>query len=182
MLIDIIYAMILVLAVLKGYRRGLIVGVFSFIAIIVGLAAAMKLSAILANWLGRSTGISKEWLPIISFIIVFLLVVLLIRMAAKAIEKVVQTVMLGWANRIGGIVFYVAIYTIIFSVLLFYAEEMKLLKPETIQKSVTYSFVQPWGPKAIDTLGSVIPIFKNIFSELQEFFEKISHKVSMNTM
>ena len=47
---------------------------------------------------------------------------------------------------------------------------MKLLQPETIQKSVTYSFVQPWGPKAINGLGSVIPVFKNMFGQTGKFF------------
>ena len=178
MLLDIIYAVVLVLAVLHGYRQGLIVGLFSLVAIIIGLAAAMKLSAVVADYLGRSINISKEWLPLISFIIVFLLVVLLVRWVAKGIQRTIEIAMLGWVNRLGGIIFYVAIYTIVFSVLLFYAEQMKLLQPETIHKSVTYSFVQPWGPKAINGFGAIIPIFKDVFGELQDFFEKVAGKIS----
>ncbi len=107
------------------------------------------------------------------------MVVLLVRLGAKAIEKTVQIAMLGWVNRIGGIIFYIVIYTIVFSVLLFYAEQMKLLQQETIDRSVTYSFVQPWGPKAINGFGSIIPVFKDVFGELEEFFGKLATKMSM---
>ena len=177
MFLDIIYAVIIVLAVLQGYRRGLIVGLFSLVAVIIGLAAAMKLSIVAGGYISRVINISEEWLPVISFAVVFLLVVLLIRWGARAIEKTVEMVMLGWVNKIGGIVFYVAIYTIVFSVLLFYAEQVKLLQPETINKSVMYSFVQPWGPKAINGFGSIIPVFKDLFGELEKFFDGIAREI-----
>ena len=178
MILDLIYAIIIVLAILHGYSRGLIVGLFSLVAVIIGLAAAMKLSIVAGKYIGKVIKISDEWLPIISFAVVFLLVVLLIRWGARAIEKAVEMVMLGWINKIGGIIFYVAIYTIVFSVLLFYAEQMKLLQPETINKSVTYSFVQPWGPKAINGFGSIIPVFKDMFEELKQFFDGVAKKIS----
>jgi membrane protein required for colicin V production len=178
MLLDLIYVVILVLALLHGYRRGLVVGLFSLIAIIIGLAAAMKLSIVAGEYIGKAIKISEKWLPIISFAVVFLLVVLLIRWGARAIEKAVEMVMLGWVNKLGGIIFYAAIYTIVFSVLLFYAEQMNLLQPETINKSVTYSFVQPWGPKAINGFGAIIPVFKDMFGELEKFFDNIAGKIS----
>ncbi len=175
MLIDIIFAVILVLALLKGYSRGLIVGLFSLVAVIIGLAAALKLSAVVASRIGKTVKVAEEWLPFISFILVFLVVVLLIRLGAKAIEKAVELVMLGWLNKLGGMILFVAIYTIVFSVILFYAEKMSILKPETIQHSMTYTFIQPWGPKVIDGLGSIIPVFKNMFDELGQFFERLAH-------
>ena len=55
MIIDIIFVILIVLALLQGYRRGLIVAVFSLISIIVGLAAAIKLSAVVANYLGHDS-------------------------------------------------------------------------------------------------------------------------------
>ena len=78
--------------------------------------------------------------------------------------------MLGWVNRLGGILFYLAIYIIVYSVILFYAEQVKLVQPETIQKSVTYTYIQPLGPKVIDGFASVIPVFKNMFTDLQILF------------
>ncbi len=178
MLLDLIFTVIIVLAVLKGYQRGFVVGLFSLVAVIIGLAAAMKLSAIVAGFIGSAVRVSDEWLPVISFAVVFLIVILLIRMGARVIEKTVEVALLGWVNKIGGIILFAAIYIVVFSVLLFYAEQMKLIQPETINKSVTYSFVQPWGPKAINGFGSVIPIFKDMFGELKRFFDGVAQKIS----
>jgi membrane protein required for colicin V production len=52
--IDIIYIIILAMAALKGFRQGMVVAAFSFVAFFVGLAAAVKLSAIVAVWLEES--------------------------------------------------------------------------------------------------------------------------------
>jgi membrane protein required for colicin V production len=177
MIIDILYAVTICFAIWHGYQRGLILGVFSLAAIVIGLAAALKLSTVVASYIGKSINVSQEWLPFVSFIVVFILVVLLIRLAAKAIEKSVQTVLLGWANKLGGIAFYAVIYTLVFSVVLFYAEQMKFIQPDVIKKSATYSFVQPWGPKVIDSIGSVIPFFKDMFEKLQSFFEGVAKDI-----
>ena len=67
MVIDIITVILLAMALWKGYSRGFIVAIFSFLAILIGLAAAIKLSVIVTGWLSSSTNISKDWLPVISF-------------------------------------------------------------------------------------------------------------------
>lgn len=177
MFVDLVFVVILILAVIKGYQRGLIVGIFSFVAIIIGLAAAIKLSAVVAGYIGETIKVSDTWLPVISFAVVFILVVLLIRLGANMIQKTVEIAMLGWVNRLGGILLYVAIFGIAYSIILFYAEQVKLIQPDTIQKSVTYSFIQPWGPRVINALGTVVPLFKNMFAELQSFFDGVAQKI-----
>ena len=178
MLLDIIFAALIVFAVLKGYQRGLIIGLFSLVAVIIGLAAAMKLSVVMADYLGKAVNISDKWMPVVSFAVVFLLVILLIRLGAKLIEKTVEMAMMGWLNKIGGIILFAAIYITVFSVLVFYAEQLKLLQQDTIDKSVAYSFIQPWGPKAINGFGSIVPLFKDMFSTLEHFFDGVATNIS----
>lgn len=178
MIIDLIFVVILILAIIKGYQRGLIVGIFSFLAIIIGLAAAIKLSTVVAGYIGQTVKVSEKWLPIISFAVVFIIIVLLVRWGANIIQRTAEAVALGWLNRLGGIVFYAAIYITVFSVILFYMEQIHIIKHESINKSVTYSFVQPWGPKAINAFATIIPWFRDMFEELERFFEGVSHRVS----
>lgn len=176
MIIDILFGILLLMAVIKGWRRGLVVAVFSFIAIIVGLAAAMKLSTVVAEWLKDSTNVSVQWLPFLSFAIVLIGVILLIRLGANLIEASLEVTLLGWVNRLGGILLYIIVYTLAFSVLLFYAAQLKLLNDNTIAGSLTYEAVQPLGPKVINTLGGLIPWFKDMFTELEGFFEHIAQQ------
>src|SRR5687768_17186318 len=131
MIIDIIFLILMIMAVFKGLSKGLIVALFSIIAYIIGLAAALKLSASVANYLSSETNITGKWLPLLSFALVFIGVVLLVKLGAAFIQKTFQVAMLGWLNCLGGMVFYILLYTIIFSIFLFYAEAMMLVKPET---------------------------------------------------
>ena len=177
MLIDIILIVVVIWAIIVGFRKGLIVGVFSVIAFIAGLAAAIKLSTVVAGYIGKAVKISDQWLPVISFAVVFIIVVLLVRLGAKMKQKSVEMAMLGWINRLAGIILYVAVYILIFSVFLFYIDQMDLIKPETKNASVSYKYIQPLGPKVIDGLGKIIPFFKGMFNDLKEFFGTVSQQV-----
>src|SRR5512138_3717427 len=99
MFIDFIAIALLVLSIIKGFQKGLVVAIFSLLAFIIGLAAALKLSAVVAEYLRANTNISQKWLPILAFAIVFLAVVLLVRLGAKAIEGGLKLAMLGWLNK-----------------------------------------------------------------------------------
>ena len=111
MIIDVIFAILIIIAFIKGYQRGLIVAVFSLIAFIAGLAAAMKLSTVVAGYIGETVKISERWLPVISFAIVFILVVMLVRWGANILQRTIEIALLGWLNRIGGIIVYVVLYS-----------------------------------------------------------------------
>ncbi|MCW3074080.1 MAG: colicin production protein [Flaviaesturariibacter sp.] len=173
MFIDIIVFILLLVAVFKGLRKGLIVGIFSLLAFIIGLAAALKLSTAMASYLGDNISISQRWLPVVAFIAVFLIVVLLVRLGAKALETVFRLVLLGWLNRIGGVVFFAILYLFVFSIVLFYADNLHLLNEDTKKASATYSYLQPLAPKIINGLGRILPFFKNMFAELTTFFSRL---------
>lgn len=177
MLIDLVFAVLIVLAMIKGYQKGFVIAVFSVLAFILGLAAALKLSTLVAAYLSDSVNISARWLPFVAFVLVFLAVVILVRLGGKLIEKTLQLALLGWANRIAGIILYAALYIIIFSIVLFYAEKLKLLQPKAIQSSLSYNFVKPWGPVLMDNIGRVIPWFKDMFTQLEDFFNAIPNKI-----
>jgi membrane protein required for colicin V production len=178
MLIDIIFVLILIMAIFRGISKGLVVGIISFFAVIIGLAAALKLSVVVAEYLKNSVIASTKWLPLISFVLVFLVVLLLVSLLARFIKKSLQFAMLGWLDSIGGIILYICLYTIIFSIILFYINRLLLLTPDVISNSKTYPYIAPWGPKVSDNMGKIIPVFKNMFAELGLFFEGIAKKAS----
>lgn len=159
--------------------KGFIVGIFSFLAFIIGLAAALKLSSIVAHHLETSTGSTAKWLPVIAFMLVFFVVALLVTLGARLIKKAMKVVLLGWLDKLLGIFLYMFIYTIIFSVILFFVEKTSLIKPETIDASSLNGYIAPLGPKVINHLGQIIPVFKNLFTDLQSFFESIGHKFAV---
>ncbi|SRR5665213_1380165 len=176
MIIDITFALLMLIAVFKGLRKGFIIGIFSSLGFIIGLAAALKLSAVVAGYLGKNVISATRWLPFISFFLVFIVVILLVGLGARLIRKTIDLAMLGWLDRLGGMVLYVIIYAIIYSVLLFFAEKVLLLKHTEIAHSALYRYIQPWGPEVIDNLGKIIPFFKDMFHQLESFFAGLAQK------
>ena len=178
MVIDIAFVFLLIFAIFRGLNRGLILGIFSLLAFIIGLAAALKLSAVVANYFKSGAGPVSKWLPVLSFILVFILVVFLVGLGAKLIKKTLQFAMLGWLDSIGGMILYIIIYTIIFSIFLFYAERIMLVKPDVARESNVYPYISGWGPKAINSLGYIIPWFKDMFVQLELFFDGLAKKAA----
>jgi membrane protein required for colicin V production len=177
MIIDVIFGTLMLMALFKGIQRGLIVALFSLLAFFIGLAAALKLSAVVAVHLSEQTNLTGFWLPIISFTLVFLLVAFLVRLGARWVQETIEFVWLGWLNRLLGVLFYVVLYIIIFSILLFFATQIHLIKQETIIASATYNFIEPWGPFVMNGFGKLFQVFSNMFTDLADFFANFSKKL-----
>ncbi len=175
-MIDLIFLVLILLACYKGYTKGFIVAFFSVLGFVVGLAAALKLSTTVASVIQEYTKIDK-WLPALSFLLVFICSAFAVRMIGKIIQKTFETAMLGWANKIAGIFLYALLYSIIYSIFLFYAAQLNFIKAESIAASRIYVYIQPLGSKVIEGFAVVIPWFKNMFVSLEEFFGKYAAKV-----
>ena len=171
---DVIFLVLMALAIFRGYRKGFIIAVFSLLGLVIGLAAAIKLSVVTAAWLQDRVPPGAKWLPLISFAIVFTAIALLVRLIASLIEKALELAMLGWANKLAGIIVYLFLYAVIWSVILFYAEKINLPGPDTIAHSQTYTMIKPLGPATINAAATFMPIFKNMFNELENFFAAIA--------
>lgn len=171
MFIDVVFLFLIIAAIIKGYSKGLIVAMFSFFAVIIGIVLAIKLSANVAHWLQSSTNIAGFWLPFLSFALVIIAVVFVVKIVAKIIESTVEFALLGWANKLGGILMYAALYTSLLSVILFYFTKMNIIKPETLTASKTYPFIQPWAVNVIAVFSKLLPFFKDALIQLEAFFK-----------
>ncbi|SDC86075.1 CvpA family protein [Niabella drilacis] len=170
MIIDLVFAVLLCLAVFKGYRKGLIVGLFSYLALVIGLAVAMKLSSVVAGKIGTIVKLSDKWLPVVAFVVVLLGVILLVKWVARLIQFSVEKIMLGWVNRFGGILLFAMLYIAVYSVLLFYLNQLRLLPEPAVSSSATFGFIEQFGKRVIHATGVLIPAFKNLFEQLEQFF------------
>ncbi|HMO33988.1 MAG TPA: CvpA family protein [Lacibacter sp.] len=176
MLIDLLTASALVLALVKGLRTGLIMAVFSLVAWVIGMLAALRFSTLVAGWLGSTVNLDARWLPALAFLLVFLAVVLLVRLLARMVEGVVELAWLGWFNKLAGVLLYAALYLCLLSFLLFYARQLGLLTPVATAGSLTAKWVEPLGPGLLNTIGTFLPPVKTWLQELEHFFDAAAPK------
>ncbi len=176
-MIDIVFYILLILAIVQGWRKGLILAVFSLVCGLIGLAAAVKLSALVATHMKSDLHMNSRWLPVIAFILVFLIVLLIIRWAAKLLEAVLKLVLLEWLNKLGGILLFVLLYLSIYSICLFYGKETHIIGRHAMAESHFYSLIAPFGPAVIRFITGFIPYGHDMFTALEAFFDKIAHDI-----
>jgi membrane protein required for colicin V production len=176
-MIDIFFFVILFFAIIRGWKKGLILALFSLVCGLIGLAAAVKLSAVLATHMKSDLHMTNRWLPFIAFILVFVLVILIIQWAGRLLEKLISLAMLEWLNKLGGILLFILLYLSIYSIILFYGTQSQLITKQAMEDSHFYSLVAPFGPAIIRFITGFIPYGQDMFTALEAFFDKISRDI-----
>ena len=140
--IDIIFFILLIYAAWRGFKKGFIIELFTFLALFIGLYAGIHFSDIAAGGLKNTFNISSDYLPTISFTIVFLIVGAMVYFGGKALEKAVSVVQLSLANKFLGVFFSMLKMTFIFGGIILlaesYDEKGDFVSEETKKASLTY--------------------------------------------
>ena len=177
MAIDVLFIVFLLLAIFRGLKHGFIIAIVSAVAWIIGIAAAIKLSALVAGYGKTHMHLPPRWLPVLAFLLVFIAVVFALHAIAKLIEKAVDLAMMGWLNKLMGVLLYAFLSITTLSVLLFYAVQIHSISPQTLSSSVTYPYIRPWGRATIDEFGKFVPWFEGMFTQLEDFFGQIRDRL-----
>lgn len=177
MALDIIGITLIILFFIRGYMKGIIVAVFSMLAVIFGIICALKLSERLATWLFDKGYITSGWGQLISYIVIFTAAFLLVRIIAKAIDSVTKAAALGWLNGLVGGFMYSFMMAVVWSSILWICGQMQIIKPETIAASKTYPYFAKLAPWLFEKIGLLWPMVKDIFADLQVFFANVNKKI-----
>ena len=180
MIIDIIFAIILLLAFIHGFRKGLIHSIVSLISIVIGIMAAVYLSEIASTYINKWFHIASKYLPLVSFLLVFLVIYLLFRLLEKSLEGFFKILQLNFLNKLAGAIIWSIVWAMLYSTILFYCNNMNLFSDELKTDSFAYEKIEPLAPKTIEFVGKIIPPVKNIFNSLEDWFKDIQHDHSEN--
>jgi membrane protein required for colicin V production len=133
---DVIAGIILILAIIKGFKNGLIIELASLAALVLGIFGAIQFSSITESYL--IDYIDSSYIGVAAFIITFILIVVGVHLIAKAVDKLAKAVALGMVIRVLGAVFSLLKYAFIISVVIAIIgsfERMYTLIPEEQKES-----------------------------------------------
>ncbi|RYZ55675.1 MAG: CvpA family protein [Sphingobacteriales bacterium] len=177
MIIDAIFLVCLLIFLVRGYHKGVVVAIFSVLALFLGVLGALKLSGTIAALLFDNGEKGGRWVPLLSYIIVFVLIVWLVRLGARFIQKSMDAVALGWINRLAGGLLYAFLVCVVFSSLLWLCNKTGMLRPETRDASYVYAYIEPLAPKVFAAAGAVLPFAKHVFEDLSGFFDNVNQRL-----
>jgi membrane protein required for colicin V production len=164
-IVDILILIPLGYAGWKGFQHGIIIEVFTLLALLVGIYAGIHFSDFTANWLKENFGWDSEYLPVVAFTITFLGIGAMVFFAGKMIEQFVKITNLTPINKVFGIVFAVLKMTYFVSVFLVlvesYDEKGEFLPPSMKKKSMLYEPVLKVSTTTIPALKESTLFVKN---------------------
>lgn len=163
--IDIIILIFLVIAAIKGFSQGFIIGLASLAGLVLGIIFSLKYAGNLAINLQQMFGSNSQVLFFASYAICFLVIVLFVHFVGKSLEKVIEIAALGFVNRLAGVGFGIIktlfVFSAIFYLLKIADPQSRLIKPETKQESYIYQRLE-W------ILPSTLPFLKSQLDRLNE--------------
>lgn len=104
-LVDLIIIGFICFGVIKGFKNGLIIEVFSFLGLFITFFLSTNLDNLLSNEILKFVNINNEILNIVSFVFLFIVIQSLIVYFAKGFTKIAKIVYLGFLNSFLGSVF-----------------------------------------------------------------------------
>lgn len=115
---DIIIGIFLLLALINGYRKGLIMQLIGLAIILLAVIFGGKLAGLIMPELYRIFNFSPEMLHVLSYIVAFAAIALVATLVGQIIERIVDFVFLGFFNRLLGSITAMATTMVILSLLL----------------------------------------------------------------
>ena len=147
--LDIIIAIILFLFGFKGLRKGLIVEVVTLLALGVGIYGAMHFSDFTAEHMQEMININPKYLNTTAFILTFIVLVIFVNVVGRMVKKLVQSMNLGFLDRLGGFVFGVAKGVLLCSAFVLVLNNLQLfgiVKEDVKKDSYLYPYIEKTVP------------------------------------
>lgn len=172
--LDIIIGIILIVFAVKGLVKGVINEVVSLIAIVIGLYGAFYCSDITANYLKDIIDIKPEYLSTVALLITFALLVVAVVLIGKLLSKILESLSLGWIDKLGGFLFGLLKGSLLVSLLILLLNVLNIgsiIPQDQRDGSMLYGHVEKVAPyiyQNYDIVREAIDNSKNLFEKGKE--------------
>ena len=102
-----------------GIKNGLVRQLVALAVIYFGITLSLKFSSSVSAWLLEHLEMPEFWAKAVSFILVFFVVALVLSLLGRLVEKIIQISLLGWLNKLLGIVMTFVLFLFIISALVY---------------------------------------------------------------
>jgi len=171
-IVDIILGIILILAFVRGMKKGLFVTLASLIGLVLGVIGAIYFSEYASGYINQWFDWTERTSNIAAMVVTFIGIVLLINWAGKFLTKLADFAFLGIFNKLLGGVFNVLIIAFIISVVFMFFNQWNttnyIISEEKTKDSILYEPIIALAPMVLpDLIETVedIEIPKNILEE-----------------
>lgn len=141
--LDIILLICFIPGIIRGISKGFLEQALSLAGIVLGVWAAFKFSVLVCGWLKPYLSLSDTTLNVVAFALILIAVSIVVLLVAKLLTKVLEMSMLGWLDKILGLVFALVVNALLLGVFVILFDTLNLkfgfVKPEVLDGSIVYT-------------------------------------------
>jgi membrane protein required for colicin V production len=160
-ILDIILLICFIPAVIRGISKGFVEQLIALLSIIIGAWVAYHFGGTLSEWAAGYLQVNEKVLNVICFTLIIIVAVVLLFLVGRLITGVIKIVMLGWLNRLLGVVFALLKVALVLGLLVTLFASLNdifgLVKQETLDSSFMYSGLKNFA-------DTVFPYLKKLFN------------------
>lgn len=158
--LDIFVGIALVIALINGYKKGLVMQAVGLVSIVLAAIFGGKLAKIILPELLRLLHLSPNIAGVLSYIFAFALIAVVMYLIGNAIQKFLQAVNLNFINRVLGGIIAMATTMVVLSILLnltlMIDPYAKIIKPSIRAEAFFYERVKSVVPAIVPYLNKEV--------------------------
>lgn len=178
MAIDIICLIFLAYGFWIGYSKGIISTVLSLTSYIFGILAMMKFGPILGDMIfGWAPALTSVGAFVIGIIAVFVMTLVLFRIVAKGLTSFMENININFINQILGGVLSGLFFTFIFSGLVFFGDQSRIISDELRTGSITYKPLTQIRTAVWEQGKNLYPVFRDFYDKSVDAMDRLRDNV-----
>jgi membrane protein required for colicin V production len=176
MVLDLMFFVFAALGFWMGFSRGIISTVFTIFSYFFGAIVAIKFSDGMTKFLQTTFNDDSPLYYLAGLLLSFVLAMFLIRMIARGLENVLKAGNVNTINQLLGGALLSSILVVLFSFLVQFGDEARMIEPKTKNESLTYQYVQQVPDQALIVIGQVTPLFRQLWNNTMDMLDNVKTK------
>jgi membrane protein required for colicin V production len=173
MVIDIMLVITLLYGFYLGFSKGIISTVLSVVSLLFGVMAALKFGPATTDFLEKAFDSKNPLMFLAGMLLTFVVVMIIIRMIARTMEGLLKTANINIVNQLLGGMLLSSVLIVLFSVLVWFGDQARVIDAQTKQTSVTYGYIEDIPGQAKDLAYRFKPMFEDFWNSSMDMMDRL---------
>ncbi len=181
MALDIILAISALWGFYVGFNKGIIDTVFTVLSVVFGLIVGFKFAPDATRLLTQITGVESPLMFLAGFLLAFVITMVFIRLFAAGLENLLEAAHINIINRVAGGLLLASLFILVYSILLWFADQSHLISSQVKQQSKTYEYVREFPGKVRAVYDLLAPDLKRAWEESVDMIDRLKRESAQKT-
>ncbi len=149
----------------SGYKQGFLMGLFSLVAILLGVLGGFKLMGYAMVFLADEFNVDQKVLPYLAFAVVFVVIVIAVKLLGKLLKVSINKSFLGNVDQASGAILGLVKAAFMLSVSLWIFDSLGFNLPKKwADDSWLLPKIESFAPQFTHWIGEYFPLFNDVLT------------------